>query len=286
VGATVLAALTGQDPELLPHQGLGIDVPLALRGQVDARLTLVLGAMLRPDPDQRASRILSLLETQRLRLPAGSTPASPPEALRGRSDRSWQPSSGPRAARNAPRTEPDWTRRPPQSQSYQVHHGGEWFFGRWFFRHVLLLPAILLAVEVARLAIWGLFNLFLPTLLTVLSIFFGRPFRRAASTLDRLGTTGREGLRRASRQLQARADQSAAARHAAREQRRVRVASRGQRVSTAGEGSADTGAASEGTEAESHEEAPGAGQTGTISAKPLALAGQGRRRSVLTWSGL
>src|SRR6185436_15570116 len=61
IGATVLALVTGQDPENLPHRGLAIDVHAALDGAAPAWLERALTAMLEPDPDRRPSRILPLL---------------------------------------------------------------------------------------------------------------------------------------------------------------------------------------------------------------------------------
>lgn len=245
VGATVLAALSGQDPEHLPHQGLGIDVRAALGGQVDTRLATVLAAMLRPDPDQRASRIAPLLDGQRLRLPRGDTArAAAARAARSTPESRQHWSAPPRstshqASRQSPHArpsgplgaEPAWARQPPRSRSYSVDASGDRFFRPWFFGNVFLLPAVFIAFEIAKLAIWGLFNVFLPTLLTVLSIFFGKPLRQAARRIDHVGLRGREGVRRAGRYMQARADQSAAVRHTAREQRRVRVARHRTRVS-------------------------------------------------------
>ncbi|HEY3234984.1 MAG TPA: serine/threonine-protein kinase [Polyangiaceae bacterium] len=64
VGATALNMLTGMEPEAAPHRGLAIDVPAALAGQASPHLVSVLKAMLEPDPDQRAQRILPLLDAQ------------------------------------------------------------------------------------------------------------------------------------------------------------------------------------------------------------------------------
>lgn len=70
VGATALAMLTGQEPETLPHRGLGIDVGAALRGH-RGPVARALERMLDPDPDRRASRIAPLLAE----LGAGARPA-------------------------------------------------------------------------------------------------------------------------------------------------------------------------------------------------------------------
>jgi serine/threonine protein kinase len=62
VGATALAALTGVEPENLPHQGLRFDVRAALRGRASPELTVALERMLEPDPDVRAKSIGAALD--------------------------------------------------------------------------------------------------------------------------------------------------------------------------------------------------------------------------------
>jgi hypothetical protein len=57
VGATALAALTGVEPETLPHKGLRVDVRAALAGRASPELVTSLERMLEPDPDLRAPSI-------------------------------------------------------------------------------------------------------------------------------------------------------------------------------------------------------------------------------------
>lgn len=57
IGATIVAMLSGIDPEDLPHKGLRIDVAAALRGRASDELIATLAAMTDPDPDTRPSRI-------------------------------------------------------------------------------------------------------------------------------------------------------------------------------------------------------------------------------------
>jgi hypothetical protein len=63
VGATALAALTGVEPETLPHRGLRVDVRAALHGRVSDALIHSLERMLEPDPDVRAQSVGAALET-------------------------------------------------------------------------------------------------------------------------------------------------------------------------------------------------------------------------------
>jgi serine/threonine protein kinase len=62
VGATALAALTGVEPETLPHKGLRVDVRAALAGRASPELAASLERMLEPDPDLRAPSIGAALD--------------------------------------------------------------------------------------------------------------------------------------------------------------------------------------------------------------------------------
>ncbi len=62
VGATALSALTGEDPENLPHKGLRVDVARALEGRASPEMIGALGRMLEPDPDLRATSIRAALD--------------------------------------------------------------------------------------------------------------------------------------------------------------------------------------------------------------------------------
>jgi serine/threonine protein kinase len=74
VGATALAALTGAEPETLPHKGLRVDVRAALQGRASPELIASLERMLEPDPDQRAPSIGAALDVAPAIRPA-SAPA-------------------------------------------------------------------------------------------------------------------------------------------------------------------------------------------------------------------
>lgn len=64
VGATTVAALTGVEPETLPHRGLRLDVRAALRGRVSEDLVLALEKMLEPDPDLRPQSLRAVLDAR------------------------------------------------------------------------------------------------------------------------------------------------------------------------------------------------------------------------------
>jgi len=81
VGATALAALTGKEPETLPHKGLKIDVRAALGTTVSADLLASLDRMVEPDPDLRPRTLAAALDQVR----ASSLPPAPaaPKEERG-----------------------------------------------------------------------------------------------------------------------------------------------------------------------------------------------------------
>lgn len=69
--ATAVTALTGQQPEDLPHRGLGLDLARALP-TCDVRLRRALEAMLEPNPELRPKSIQSALEAADLALVGGA----------------------------------------------------------------------------------------------------------------------------------------------------------------------------------------------------------------------
>jgi serine/threonine protein kinase len=76
VGGTALAALTGVEPETLPHKGLGVDVRTALRGFASPTMTAAIEQMLEPDPDRRPASLAPVLDGVRAQGRSGA--ASPP----------------------------------------------------------------------------------------------------------------------------------------------------------------------------------------------------------------
>lgn len=89
-GVTALAALTGKQPEDLPHRGLRIDVRAALRDvrpAVSDGFVRALEAMVEPDPDARPARITPLLQMPPPRPAPAPTPVQPPPQRRSRGRR-------------------------------------------------------------------------------------------------------------------------------------------------------------------------------------------------------
>ncbi|AUX47187.1 protein kinase [Sorangium cellulosum] len=194
VGATAMCLLTGEEPENLPHRGLAIDVPAALGGRADPRLVKALSAMLEPDPDRRAARIAPLLEglggggappeRSRAGEPAGG-PAGRKEERRGRKEE--------RRARKRERKE----ERRARKHGYRVRpvRGLEG----------LPLVAALFGLTVARIAVGLALGVIVPTVLTLLSIVFGRVLREnAARGVRSAGRAAERALLRAIRVVRGR----------------------------------------------------------------------------------
>jgi hypothetical protein len=104
VGATALRALTGAEPETLPHRGLAVDVRAALGGRASPGMTAAIEQMLEPDPDRRPSELAGLLDGIRgsASAPPPETAAAPASTLRARRDakRESRRAAAPRPARS------------------------------------------------------------------------------------------------------------------------------------------------------------------------------------------
>ncbi|HEY2404927.1 MAG TPA: serine/threonine-protein kinase [Polyangiaceae bacterium] len=180
IGATVLTLITGEEPENLPHRGLAIDVRRALDGGAPAWLERALIAMLEPDPDRRASRILPLLDAE-------SSPRAR-RSERAREREAWRAPGGgrdeARQARHAARRARHDARPERRAAWPAQRHGAP----------APLAPLLLLGLMIARIVVWALFRAFLPMLLSLLSIFFGRELRRTALRCRQIGLMVNGGL--------------------------------------------------------------------------------------------
>lgn len=220
VGATALSLLSGREPEELPHKGLAIDVEAALRGQVDGRLIGALRRMLEPDPDRRAGSVLEALRLAGLEVEAprgsGSGMAeAAKQARRARLEAEAQRTAeahrshaerhearyerhrerdarraaerAERAARKAARHEERRARR---------YGNGSWQRpGRPVPPGIILGILILVALRIASIATFALFQVLLPTLFTFIAI----PGRRRR--MLEIGQAGQQGLRTASEHI-------------------------------------------------------------------------------------
>jgi len=226
VGATALSLVTGREPEDLPHRGLGIDVRAALGNGAEPWLVRVLSAMLDPDPDKRATRVPAPGSGRRPAAAPASTSAPEPTTSedwrelrdRGREQRR-QIRDESRRLRNdikaRVREETKRLRQDVQDQvreetnrarraerSLQRERASEWHRHRRGHHGFngpgpLILMVVVLGLTVARVSMWGLFRVFLPALLSALSLAFGRPLRRAAFRCREVGIDVDQGLRHA-----------------------------------------------------------------------------------------
>jgi hypothetical protein len=227
VAATALSLATGREPEDLPHRGLAIDVPAALGPGAEPWLVRALSAMLDPDPDKRPARVVSARpalseaerarsETRRERRERLRAEASPPRVdasdwrapeapwdvysvrAQGREMRRQMKVESRRVRGELKRQIKDETRRIKRhARDLQRAEPERWQRHRHGFGPAapLLISLVVFALLIARVATWALFRAFLPTLLTVLSILFGRQLRRAAFRCRDIGMQGDHGLR-------------------------------------------------------------------------------------------
>jgi Protein kinase domain len=230
VGATALSLITGREPEDLPHKGLGIDVEGALRGQVDRRLIAALRSMLEPDPDRRAASVANALNAAGLGAAAQPTRLGTAEATkqarrarieaekaslgarveaftqdevrrakaayssrddhhRDRDQRRRQRAEQRDAERHARRE-----RKAEQREARRARHFGKHQWqrpGRPVPPGIVLGIFILVALQVASVATFALFQVLLPTLFTFIRI----PGRR--ERMLEIGQAGQRGLRTA-----------------------------------------------------------------------------------------
>jgi serine/threonine protein kinase len=145
----------------------GLAIDVAKALPHDPAFARVLEKMLDPDPDRRATRVTPLL---------GELFSAPPPNTSGGP---FQPGRG--TDRPSPFTKP-------------------------FVASSLVVLVLLIGLSIARVSTSLLFRLFLPVLLTLLSIFFGGGLRRAAKRMQRVGEHGDEGLRHAIDVVRGRAD--------------------------------------------------------------------------------
>src|SRR5450432_1672047 len=226
VAATALSLATGREPEDLPHRGLAIDVPAALGTGAEPWLVRALSAMLEPDPDKRPARVTWRAVDRKSEAARARTESRSERAERerraergGQADTSewhrptpWDAQGAReygREQRRQLRAESQRMRRELKEQireeTRRVRRNARhlrnslpdgWRRERHGFGPAapLLISVVVLALAVARVATWALFRVFLPTLLTLLSVIFGGELRRAAWRCRDLGLAGDRGL--------------------------------------------------------------------------------------------
>jgi hypothetical protein len=210
LGATALTLLSGREPEDLPHKGLAIDVLAALPH--DPTFARVLSKMLDPDPDRRATHVAPLVGelTWKPGAPAGATPSGTPAgatpygavyeaayrtahdaASRAAAEAEAAGAAAAKAAREAARK---------YEHVHEYGSGRVWGPGartRPLVPNAIMIALFVVGLLLARFSTGLLFRVFLPILLTLLSIFFGAGLRRAAGRMRDVGERGDKGLRHA-----------------------------------------------------------------------------------------
>ena len=185
VGATLIALLTGREPEDLPHRGLALDVEAALRGRADSELIRVLKSMLEPDPDRRAGRIAPLLSAQgRSHHETRERQARRSEHRRQRDERRPRDRSSARRARSFER------------QHRRARRSGAGF-------PLMLAVLLVVGLMLARVAVTISLRLFVPLVLTLLSLLLIPGVRRAADRVRSAGKRADLAIRRAQRSIRA-----------------------------------------------------------------------------------
>ncbi len=187
VGATALAMLTGKDPDKLPHRGLAIDVQAALSGtRTSPALASAIAAMLEPDPDRRAKAVGPLLRKRPHEVPGNE----PPSRSERKAQRRWEKQER-RRAREARRL--DVLEHPERYRDV---------------RDPLLLGPFLwialVGLSLAQLVVMLALRVFVPTLLGILSVIFGKGLVTAARAVVEAGRRADAALDRAKGFLQGR----------------------------------------------------------------------------------
>jgi hypothetical protein len=201
IGATVLSMITGEEPENLPHRGLGIDVAAALRGRTSRKLEGALTKMLEVDPDARATRILPLLGGREAR--DGREPSfadighDMSDRIRGQVEREVKRRIE-RATRHAQRAQEKARRRTQRRASLRAERFDLVPPPRRPWRAPWLFVVIFtIALLVAQLAVTLALRVVVPTVLVILSILFGAGLRRAARGVSGAGQEAGDALGRA-----------------------------------------------------------------------------------------
>jgi hypothetical protein len=202
VAATALSLLSGSEPEDLPHKGLALDVEGALRGQVDRRIVAALRSMLQPDPDQRASSVEGALRQAGLWSSSPEPGESAAQAAkRARQARleaeGWFGDEGrdSKKSRKAERR----ARKAERKEQRRARRGREVWHrpGRPVPPGIVLGLFIQVALRVASLSTFALFQVLLPLLFTLLSLLVGDRMLERRRRMIEIGRTGRRAIERA-----------------------------------------------------------------------------------------
>ncbi|MGA2447146.1 MAG: serine/threonine-protein kinase [Polyangiaceae bacterium] len=200
MGATVISALTGREPEDLPHRGLSIDVDAAVGTSIGRGLRATLASMLEPDPDRRASSISDALRGMQSTRPVDDFASELRQRfeneLREHLDRSFGSDRHARrrarkAERRLRRMHEKSQRRLRKLQDRSWQHSWDHASGRGLARPMRAQPTFhivaALALTFAQVAVGIALRAFVPLLLVLLSLVFGRQLRAASWRVRRAG---------------------------------------------------------------------------------------------------
>jgi hypothetical protein len=188
IGATALTMLTGCEPEDLPHKGLAIDVAKAVPATAPPALVRTLEAMLDPDPDKRASSVAEAI-ARGSGGSSGARPSSTPPPRRSRREERADRRAARDADRDARKEAKRARRRRPRGDRVRRPTPFPLRVVAW------------LALLIARLAVWFAVGVFVPVLLSVLSIVFGQALQRAAAACRRGAERAGSAMERASHRM-------------------------------------------------------------------------------------
>lgn len=181
LAATALSVLTGEEPENLPHEGLGIDVARSVPKGTPRGLVRALSAMLVPDPDRRVQTIDDALGLLR----EGEGPAESPERILTKKERKRHR----REERNEERRQKREERTARRDRRRARRE-----------RPVPMVPRLVarLGLLVALAAVWLAAGVITPVVLIMLSLLFGGALRRAAAACVRAARRAQSAIGRAS----------------------------------------------------------------------------------------
>lgn len=190
LAATALSMLTGEEPQDLPHAGLGIDVARALPKGTPAALVRALEAMLVPDPDRRVDSVDDALALLR-------------EASEPKRRESKKKARGPRLNRKQRRALEKQASAAKREHKARVRAGAR-------ARRLPILARLLgrIGLLVALIVVWATVGLAVPIVLNVLSLLFGASLRRAAFACVGAARRSQAALGRASRWLSGHRDET------------------------------------------------------------------------------
>ena len=231
LGATAITMLTGEEPQDLPHEGLGIDVARALPRGTPAALVRTLTAMLVADPDRRVESVDAALALLRGKEPVRKEARKRERERERERGREPEPRLNRKQRRALQKQESSVTREQKKQLRAAARARRPPFLPRVVGRFGLFL---------AWLVVWLVVGMAVPLVLGLLSLVFGGALRRAAAACVAAARRSQVSLGRASMWLSGHRE----VREGRQEPRdptiRVRVVDSGEDEPRSGEGESTT----------------------------------------------